>query len=145
MDASRLSTTHCRLSVAAYSIYSQLASISGDYFLHTQPKDASWSGDKWFILILLSHLRLGLSSNLFSLKVFWPKFSVLFIYSMSEKYSGYTTLFDFIVLIRYGKKYTLWISSLCTDLCPWYLLFLRYKHLLSTLFSKTMNLYSSVR
>jgi hypothetical protein len=33
-------TTHCRLSVTAYSIYLQIPSISGGRLLHPQPEDA---------------------------------------------------------------------------------------------------------
>jgi hypothetical protein len=40
-------TTPCRLSATAYSIYSQLSSIlCGGRFLHPQPEDAPWHGDR---------------------------------------------------------------------------------------------------
>jgi hypothetical protein len=38
--------TRCRLSVTAYSIYSQLPSIPGGRLLHPQPEDAPCRGDK---------------------------------------------------------------------------------------------------
>jgi hypothetical protein len=41
-----LRTTPCRLSATAYSIYSQLPSISGGRLLHPQPEDAPRRGDK---------------------------------------------------------------------------------------------------
>jgi hypothetical protein len=40
-------TSPCRLSVTAYSIYSQLPSISGGRFIHPQPQDAPCRGDEW--------------------------------------------------------------------------------------------------
>jgi len=39
-------TTPCRLSATAYSIYSQLPSISGGRPLHPQPEDALCRGDR---------------------------------------------------------------------------------------------------
>jgi hypothetical protein len=41
-----LRTTLCQLSVTAYSIYSQLPSISGGLLLHPQPEDIHCHGDK---------------------------------------------------------------------------------------------------
>jgi hypothetical protein len=38
--------TPCQLSATAYSIYSQLPSISGGHLLYSQPEDASCRGDK---------------------------------------------------------------------------------------------------
>jgi hypothetical protein len=39
-------TSPCQLSATAYSIYSQLPSISGGRFLHPLPEDAPCRGDK---------------------------------------------------------------------------------------------------
>jgi hypothetical protein len=39
-------TTPCRLSAAAYSIYSQLTSIAGGHLFHPQPKDAPCCSEK---------------------------------------------------------------------------------------------------
>jgi hypothetical protein len=39
-------TTPCRLSATAYSVYSQLPSISGGHLLHPQPEDTPCRGDK---------------------------------------------------------------------------------------------------
>jgi hypothetical protein len=40
----RWRTTPCRLSEIAYSIYSQLPSISGGHLLHPHPEDTPWCG-----------------------------------------------------------------------------------------------------
>jgi hypothetical protein len=42
----KLRNSPCRLSATAYSIYSQLPSVSGGRFLHPQPEDAPCRGDK---------------------------------------------------------------------------------------------------
>jgi hypothetical protein len=39
-------TTPCWPSTTAYTLYSQLLSVSGDYLLHPQPEDAPCYGDK---------------------------------------------------------------------------------------------------
>jgi hypothetical protein len=42
----KLEVTPCRLSATAYSVYSQLSSISGDRLLHSQPQDVPCRPDR---------------------------------------------------------------------------------------------------
>jgi hypothetical protein len=59
-----LATTPCRLSAAAYSIYSQLPCIAGGRPFHPQPEDASCCFDKgthlrWLSGVILGNVRMS--------------------------------------------------------------------------------------
>jgi hypothetical protein len=91
------------------------------------------------ILILSSHLRLGLSSSLSSTGLSIKNCYAFLISGI------HTACPAHIILTKFGKQYKLWRSSLCGLLQPSATSsFLGPILLLSTLFSNTLNLYSSV-
>jgi hypothetical protein len=96
-----------------------------------------------FILILSSHLHIDLHSGLVP-----SEFPTKTLYAFSSPVHGtcdaYHIVLGLIILIVFGTEYKLWCSSLCSSLQPVISSLFSPCILLSTLFSNTLSLCSSL-
>jgi len=105
------------------------------------PHPTSWRS----ILILSSHLRLGLLSDLFHSDFHTKTPYTSLLSPIRATCFTHITLFDFITRIILGEEYRSLISSLCTFLhSPVTSSLLGQNVLLSTLFPHTLSLPSSL-
>jgi hypothetical protein len=114
------------------------ASLSQINPVHTTPSCLSK------IDVLSTHLRLGLPSGLFP-SGFLTKTLYAFLFSPNRATCpAHFILFNLIFLIIFGKDYKLWRTSLCSFLQPPVTSLFGPNILLSTLFSNTLSLCSSL-
>jgi hypothetical protein len=82
------------------------------------PKPDQPSSDHPILLILSSHLRLGLPSGFFPFGFPTKILYVFLFYPMLTMCPFHLILFEWIILFIFGEEYRLWSSSFCSFLQP---------------------------
>ena len=103
------------------------------------PHPTSWR----FILVLSSHLRLGLPSGLFPSNLPTKNLYIPLLSTIRATCPAHLILLDFSTRTILGEQYRSFNSSLCSSL-PCYLIPLGPNILFNTLFSDTLSLHSSL-